>query len=158
MIRTYRPAVFIVAYAREKKTGKILYAILKRKKHWKGWEFPKGGVEKGEALLKTAKRETFEEIGLRARKIKAWRVSGRYKYARVYSDRPNYIGQTYKLFSVEVKKGRIKVDKREHYFGRWMEFNQAMKRLTHVNQKACLRVVDKWMREMGSIERFKYSN
>ena len=150
--KTYRPAVFIVAYAREKKTGKILYVILKRKKHWKGWEFPKGGVEKGESLLKTARRETFEEIGLKAKKIKAWRVSGRYKYARIYSDRPGFIGQTYKLLSAEVKKGRIKVDKREHYFGRWMEFKEAMKKLTWRDQKKCLRIV------AGSIERFKYSN
>jgi len=48
---TYRKAVFVVVY-RETKTGKDRkYLILKRKLHWKGWEFPKGGLEKGEKIL-----------------------------------------------------------------------------------------------------------
>ena len=36
---------------------------MKRKKHWVGWEFPKGGVDKGESPRETAIRETKEECG-----------------------------------------------------------------------------------------------
>ena len=41
----YRKSVFGVAYCKDN-DGKIEYIILKRKKHWKGWEFPKGKIEK----------------------------------------------------------------------------------------------------------------
>jgi 8-oxo-dGTP pyrophosphatase MutT (NUDIX family) len=144
MKQTYRPAVFVVTYAREK--DKIFYAILKRHKHWKGWEFPKGGVEKSENLLKAVKREVFEETGLKTKNIKKWNISGKYKYSKIFKDRPEYLGQTYKLFSAEVKKAKISVDKREHHFGEWMEFEKAIKKLKHQNQKKCLRVVDKFLK------------
>ena len=39
----YRKSVFIVVYRKTEKG--ILYLILKRKLHWVGWEFPKGGIE-----------------------------------------------------------------------------------------------------------------
>ena len=38
----YRNAIFIVVYAKQK--DKIYYLILKRKLHWKGWEFQKEGL------------------------------------------------------------------------------------------------------------------
>ena len=47
----YRQGIFIVTYA---KIGKrIEYLILKRKLHWSGWEFPKGGMETRESYKKT---------------------------------------------------------------------------------------------------------
>lgn len=46
----YRQAVFVVTYAEEK--GKTYYLILKRRHHWKGWEFPKGGINSGEKKRK----------------------------------------------------------------------------------------------------------
>jgi len=144
MKKTYRPAVFIVTYAREK--DKTYYAILKRKKHWKGWECPKGGVEKGESLVEAVKREIKEETGLKIIKIKKWNIFAKYKYDKIYLDRSNYKGQTYTLFSAEVKKGKIKVDKREHYLGRWMNFRDAIKKLTWSDQKKCLRLVEKWVK------------
>jgi len=53
----YRKAIFAVVYA---KTGKgIEYLILKRKKHWIGWEFVKGKIEPLERKRKTVIREVF---------------------------------------------------------------------------------------------------
>ena len=43
MKEKYRPGIFIVTYRKNK--GVIEYIILKRKMHWSGWEFPKGGLE-----------------------------------------------------------------------------------------------------------------
>ena len=60
----FRKGVFIVVYTNDK--GKIKYLLLKRKLHWKGWEFPKGGIKKGEGILKAVKRELKEEAGLAA--------------------------------------------------------------------------------------------
>ena len=35
-----------------------------------GWGFPKGHVDKGENLIQTAKRETYEETSLKISKLK----------------------------------------------------------------------------------------
>ena len=78
----YRPAVFVIVYRRTK-SGEIEYIVLKRKKHWIGWEFPKGGIDKGEGKLKTAQREVYEETGLRALKVKRHNKSDKYKYNRL---------------------------------------------------------------------------
>src|SRR3989344_1192122 len=91
-----RKGVFIIVYRKEK--DKLSYLILKRKLHWKGWEFPKGGIEKGE---------------------------------------------TFSLYSVELKNKKIEIDKHEHSDYQWLLFNKTIKKLTWPNQRRCLRIVDK---------------
>ena len=71
-MKKYRPAIFVVVYRIDKHSNKPLYLLLKRKKHWKGWEFPKGGVEKGETERETLLRELKEECGLKILKIKVF--------------------------------------------------------------------------------------
>ncbi len=145
----YRKAVFAVAYAISDE--EIEYILLKRKKHWKGWEFPKGKIEKFELKRKTVKREVFEETGLKALKVKRFRdINGRYIYDHELKDRPGVIGQTFHLFSVKVKKpldGKIFVDSKEHYKGEWLSFKEAYKKLTWPNQRRCLKIVDNWIKE-----------
>src|SRR3989344_4192175 len=142
----YRKGVFIVAYAIE--DDEIYYAILHRHKHWSGWEFPKGGVEEDEDEIEAVEREVKEETGLRTLEgtIKNYHLGGKYLYKRKFSDRV-YEGQSYSLYSVEVKKGKLKVDKNEHSDGKWMRYKEALKKLTCVNQKQCLRIVDRSLRK-----------
>ena len=139
----YRKAVFVVTYS--VREDKVEYLLLKRKLHWKGWEFPKGGRDKGEKILDTVKREIKEETGLKALKIKKFDVSGKYKYDRELDDRPGILGQDYKLFSAEVKKGKVKLDKihKEHSDYKWVGFDKALKMLKWSNQRKCLRIVNK---------------
>jgi len=136
----YRKAVFIVTYSII--GNKIEYLILKRKLHWKGWEFPKGGVNIFETKKQAVKRELKEETGLRALKIKKFNIKGKYDYDKEYPDRPGFKGQTYTLYSAEVKKGGIKFDKTEHSGYKWASFNEALKNLTWKNQKKCLKEVN----------------
>ncbi len=144
---TYRPAVFVAIY--KKQEGKIFYLVLKRKKHWKGWEFTKGGVDSGESYLQTAKRECYEESGLKPIKLMKFRQRGKYRYSKTLNDRPGYIGQTYKLFAAQVNdnlgKKQIKIDKKEHSTYRWLEFNQAFKILRWGSQKKCLKIVNNFL-------------
>jgi 8-oxo-dGTP pyrophosphatase MutT (NUDIX family) len=140
----YRKAVFVVTYSKNK--GNVEYLILKRKKHWNGWEFPKGGVEKFETKRKAVKREVKEETGLKILKIKKFPIKGFYNYSKEFKDRPGKIGQNYQLFAAEVKKGKISFDKKEHSGSRWMSFNGAEKKLTWGNQKKCLKIVDTWLK------------
>ncbi|MFA5856001.1 MAG: NUDIX domain-containing protein [Candidatus Pacearchaeota archaeon] len=145
MKKKFRRAVFIVAYY--KKDDKINYLLLHRKLHWKGWEFPKGGIEPYEDKLKAAKRELTEETGLKIISIKRYPVSGKYLYSSLIPDRPGVIGQTYTLFSAEVKPGKISMDKKEHSGYKWVSYKKALELLSFPNKRKCIRIVDKDLRK-----------
>ena len=151
MVKKYRKAVFIVAYARVGKSFE--YVLLKRKKRWVGWEFPKGGVDDGESLRETAMREIYEETGQKARNIKKFEVSGKYDYSREFPDRKGIAGQTYTLFAIEIKKKEIIFDTKEHSDFTWMDFEKAFEKLNFVNQKECLKIVDDWLNKRKKIFR-----
>ncbi len=136
----YRKSVFVVVYARE--GNKIEYLVLKRKLHWKGWEFPKGGVEKNEDGETTARREVREETGLNIKFLKKFDFHGEYKYKKKYPDRGEFIGQKYSLYAAEVSNGKVRMDENEHSNYEWLDFANAMKRLTWKNQKECLKIVN----------------
>ncbi len=142
----YRKAIFGVAYSVDS-DGNVEYVVLKRKKHWKGWEFPKGKIERFEFKRRTARREVEEETGLKVLKIKRFHIDGLYRYKKKLKDRPGVIGQTYHLFAVKVDKrnGKIKVDDKEHSYGKWVSYGKAMKLLTWADQKKCLKIVNDWL-------------
>jgi len=139
----YRRAVFLVVYTKNK--SKIEYLLLKRKLHWRGWEFPKGGIEKGEKKEKAVIRELKEETGLKKIKIKRFNFSGKYKYNKEFSSRPRIIGQTFSLYAVEVKKARVRISKKEHSGHKWVDFKTALKKLKWPNQRKSLKLVNSWL-------------
>ena len=139
----YRQGIFIVAYAIEK--NKIYYLILKRKLHWSGWEFPKGGKESSESYDKGIRREIFEETWKKPLKIINLNINGKYKYKKKLKDRPEIIGQTYKLYAAEIKKEGIKIDKIEHSNYKWLDFKKAVGKLTWENQRKCLKIVNNFL-------------
>jgi len=142
----YRKAVFILGYAITDKK-KIEYILLKRKLHWKGWEFPKGKIEYGENKLETAKRELKEETGLKpVDSVKKFNFYGKYKYSKILPDRPTMIGQTFALYAAGVRRnGKIKLDPKEHSGHKWVNFKQALKMLKFPNQKKSLKMVNEWL-------------
>ena len=141
----FRRAVFIVAYAHT--TKGIEYLILKRKLHWNGWEFPKGAKKRFfETYKKAVKRELKEETGLKPLRIKKFEEKGKYYYQRELADRKGYIGQTYVLYAVEVKKEKIELDKIEHLDYKWVKFKSALKKLSWKNQRKCLKIVNDWLK------------
>ena len=93
------------------------------------------------------KRELKEETGLKPSKIKNFRIHGKYNYKRKYPERIGFIGQSYSLYSAEVKKLKLKIDSREHSNSKWLEFDKAVKKLTWPNQKKSLRIVNGWLKE-----------
>jgi 8-oxo-dGTP pyrophosphatase MutT (NUDIX family) len=135
----YRKAIFIVTYARTKKG--IEYLILKRKLHWKGWEFPKGGIKFFETKRGAVKRELKEETGLNALKVKKFNNSGTYRYNKKFPDRKGFIGQNFQLYATEVKKSKV-VFGREHSDYKWVGFKEALKKLRWPNQRKSLKIVN----------------
>ena len=59
----YRPNVGIILCNGE---SQVLWA--RRRRH-DGWQFPQGGVEKGESILDAVYRELYEEVGLRPTQV-----------------------------------------------------------------------------------------
>jgi len=139
----YRKAIFAISYREE--NGKVKYLLLKRKLHWRGWEFPKGGMNLLESKIDAVKREIKEETGLKVLKIKKFPISGKYPYAKKLLDRKGITGQTFSLFAVKVKGSKIKLDDLEHSNYIWLEFSEAVKKLTWPNQKKCLKVVNEYL-------------
>jgi len=138
--KKYRRSVFVVVY---KKIGnERIYLVLKRKLHWRGYEFPKGGIENYETDMDAVKREVSEETGLKIKKIFKHEKSGKYKYKRKFPDRGVFSGQSYVLYSTEVEDGVVKIDKHEHSGFIWLKFQEANKILSKKNQKDCLRIVE----------------
>ena len=140
----FRRGIFIVTYARVGK--EIKYIILKRKLHWKGWEFPKGGVERFEFRRFAIRRELKEELGLFPIKIISFREKGKYRYNKKHADRKGIDGQNYKLYSAEINFSKnIKLDKKEHSDFKWVGFNEAIKKLTWPNQRRCLKIANEFL-------------
>ena len=142
----YRKGVFMVVYA--KKGEKIEYLLLERILHWIGWEFPKAGLEKGENDERAVVRELKEETGLKAKKILDLKVDGKFDYGRELPDRKGIKGQTFKLYAVEVKKRKVKIDRSEHTGYKWLEYKKAHNLLTWNVQKRCLRVVNWFIKSL----------
>ena len=136
--KKYRQAIFVIVYSIV--NNKPQYLLLKRKLHWKGWEFPKGGKRFYETDSMTLKRELKEETGLKIISIKnKLKISEGYDYDKEYSDRKKFKGQKYKtLFIVEVEKEKPRLDKLEHSNYKWVDFKTATRILTWENQKRLL--------------------
>jgi len=143
-MKKYRKGIFFVVYYLKNK--KPNYLILKRKLHWKGFEFPKGGIGFFETKKHAVRREMEEEVGLKPLNIKKHIFCGKYSYKKKIKDRKGIYGQTFCLYSVEVKKGRVKFDKKEHVSSDWLTFEKAYKRLTYPNQRKSLRMVNSWIK------------
>ncbi len=151
-MKKYRKGVFIVIYKKENKD--IKYLILKRKLHWRGYEFPKGGKENNENSEEIIKREIKEETGQEARKIQEYSIEGMWDYKKKLKDRKGIEKQVWKLFSCQIKNSEISIDEKEHEDYFWKEYEEARKILTYKNQKKCLEIIDKKLKK----EKMKYES
>ena len=87
--------------------GKVL--ICKRKNS-NQWQFPQGGIDKGESQIEAAKREIFEEVGIKSSqirvlgKIKDWvKYEIPKKLAKKNFKKKGIVGQKQKWFIFKIK-------------------------------------------------------
>ena len=109
------------------------------------WDFPKGGIEKGESELQTVMREVKEETGLQAIKIvPGFRKVIEYFYRR---DGKNIHKQVvYLLASTEEEKIRISF---EHQGFGWFHYDEALARASYENSKLTLAEAEKFLKGRG---------
>jgi putative (di)nucleoside polyphosphate hydrolase len=87
--------------------GKVL--ICKRKNS-NQWQFPQGGIDEGESPIEAAKREIFEEVGIKPSKIKVLgKIKDWVKYeipkelAKKSFKKKGIVGQKQKWFIFKIK-------------------------------------------------------
>jgi 8-oxo-dGTP pyrophosphatase MutT (NUDIX family) len=132
-----RHVVGIIVFEGEK------FLLLHRVLNWKGWEYPKGGIEEKEAPLDAVKRELYEETG-----IKKFELVGEVDSFEFF-DKLHKRKVFVKSFLVRVPSTVEVTLNNEHVLGgevviehdsfKWCFPKDALKMLTHENTKDSLK-------------------
>lgn len=105
---SYRPNVAALMLNRK---GKLL--ICERIKGKGAWQFPQGGVDMGEKMIKALAREVQEEIGLPWNSYKVLEKRGGYTYLypdQVKKQKRYFDGQVQTYYLCRLKKGAPDID------------------------------------------------
>jgi len=109
------------------------------------WDFPKGGVEKGESEVDTVMREVEEETGLTDLEIvPGFRKVIEYFYRR---NGKNIHKQVTYLLG-ETKEERVKISFEHQGFG-WFPYGEALDRASYDNSKVTLKEAEQFL--LGSV-------
>ena len=97
-----------------------------------GWGFPKGHIDDGESHKQTAKRETFEETGLKVSKLESgFKHEVKYFLKKNWSTGKQYDTPKLKIvtyFLAEVpSKAKVKISN-EHIGFEWFTYGKAKKK------------------------------
>ena len=118
MASSYRTNVAAIL---RRSDGKILVAERMNFKH--AWQFPQGGVDKGEDLIAAMYREVEEEVGVPRKllKIVECRTGYRYKFPNEYLKKGKFCGQeqTYFLCDFLGDEDVIDLTREPREFRRW---------------------------------------
>ncbi len=105
------------------------------------WDFPKGAVEKGETLEQAAKREIFEETGIRIDSF----IPGFKKEIEYYYRRQNNLAHKRVIFFLAAtNESKVRISY-EHSGYDWLTFDQLLRRLTFENAKNVLREANSFL-------------
>jgi bis(5'-nucleosidyl)-tetraphosphatase len=110
------------------------------------WDFPKGHIEKGENILKTVRREVFEETGLKNIKlIKGFKETIKY----FFKAQNKTIFKIVIFFLAETRTKIIKIS-HEHLEFRWLPYEKAFKSLSFKNAKEVLKKANNFLKQNAS--------
>ena len=99
------------------------------------WEFPKGHIEKGETERETARREFFEETGLKVKKL----LKNSYLEHYTYFWKKRKKNKIVTYFLGEVKFGKVVFPEDEIIDFEWLSYRGALKKLTYKEVREILR-------------------
>jgi len=132
---------------KEKSCGAVIFREIKERKYLllhyphEHWDFPKGNIEKGEKEEETVAREVEEETGIK--KIKFIR-GFKEKISYFYRSKGNLISKEVIFFLVETKEKDVKISF-EHKGFEWLNYEDALKRLTFKNAKEILKKSESYL-------------
>ena len=111
------------------------------------WSLPKGHVEPGEKIEETATREVLEETGVHAEiieklaDIKYWFYSSRLKHSKIVH-----------FYLMRYKKGALAAQVGEVDEVTWVPLREMNKRMTHLNERRIVSLVEKIVEEKSAAE------
>ena len=148
----YRPNVAAIILSSEY-PKKCEFMISRRNGMKRGWQFPQGGIDKGESNIEALMRELKEEIGTNEVEI-----LGEYPEWITY-DFPQssksklypYKGQTQKYFLVRLREG-AQIDLFAHEIPEFEEYrfvtkDELFKKATFLKRKSYRRVIEYFIKE-----------
>jgi len=107
------------------------------------WDFPKGHIEKGENILKTARREVLEETGLKDIKfIKGFKQTIKY----FFKAQGRTVFKIVIFFLAETKTKAVKISY-EHTGFKWLPYEKALKCLSFKNAKEILKKANNFLNQ-----------
>jgi len=121
------------------------FLLLHRVLNWKGWEYPKGGIEEGEEKEGTVGRELFEETSLT--KFEMIGKVGEFdffdKKRGFTTTMTNFLVRVSSNSKVSLEENQV-VDENgkkiiEHDDYKWCQPQEAIKLLTHEDTKAAMK-------------------
>jgi len=116
-----------VIFRRE--NNEIKYLLIKY--GWGHWEFPRGGIEKGESIEETAKREIREETGIEDVNF----VKGFKEWIKFFfKQEGENIMKIATFLLAETKTEEIRLS-HEHDDYLWLNYEDALEKLTFDNSK-----------------------
>lgn len=124
-------------------SGKNEFLLLKRKLNWKGWEWCKGGIKKGEDEFDAVERELKEETG---------RVSGfalkktpfvhSFEYEKEFvKDKKGFLGARNSAFLIRFLDKKVKLGGKEHFGFKWFDKKGALKAIAWADQKKMIKKI-----------------
>lgn len=112
------------------------------------WDFPKGGVERGESEEEAARREIMEETGL---KVDSFIPNFRKKIDYHYRRADGLSHKQVIFFLARANSDRVKIS-HEHSGYEWLRFDQAIKRLSFENARNILREANEFLSKQAKNE------
>ena len=120
-ISKYEEKGFSISYAYEKSCGAIIFRkddneikfLLVRQRLSNSWSFPKGHIMLGESEHQTARREVFEEVGIKTSFYPDFRIE------QYYHIKPNIVKKV--IIFLSKFSGEIKIDNNEIINYLWVD-------------------------------------
>ena len=148
----YRPNVAAIVLSSDY-PNKCEFMISRRNGMKRGWQFPQGGVDKDEPIMKALLRELKEEIGTDDVEVLAeypdWIT---YDFPKISKGKLYpYKGQTQKYFLVRLRDHK-KIDLFAHEIPEFEEYKfvtetELFKKATFLKRRSYRRVIDYFMKE-----------
>ena len=134
--------------------GQVL--ALERKDIPGAWQFPQGGVDRGENPLTTIGREIYEEIGIDIDKdlilLAEYPVWLAYEYPAHIYQKYNKRGQAQKWFLFQVKDDQIQLDLSvvktvEFISWRWTDIDEVVKQMVDF-KRPVYEIIARWVKQV----------
>jgi len=144
MKKRIRPGIAAIVFSKIR--GKKRFLLLKRKMYWTGWEWIKGGRKKGESEMACLQREINEETGKCPDEyiFKKTPYFFKFMYERPFvHDFKLWDGAKNRVYLIEFLNPKICVDRDEHSGYKWVARKDALKMITHEDQRKIFKKVAK---------------